>query len=441
MNERQLEKFKEDWKKWARAELFTPRGVGPSPFNFEKAITHLRLGRQKIRELASAVDAWHPIFPQRLLPQDKYQSKQSPTYWRTKFEDNLVEADEGLVKGVRHLETLLGYYETEQETSDTSYLEDFAERADVPLDKLIQRWGREDFDDSVEVADKILSNRTFRNLKTMMEDLRGAERMMKTSARVAFFQGASEAELALEELFGALLPDSPYEGLIFAVGGYVRDEVVGVEPHDLDLVVEAQYGAQRFAGYLHELFPRETTEPEPRKLDYPIWSMSFTQDVEFEGQSYAVAGAELDLSDTQALQDDLTVFGPLSEDVQRRDFTANMLFKDLTTGEILDPTGYGLRDIQKGLLRVYPDQQSLDAFQDEPKRMLRLVRFMARYEWLPTPEVEQALEEAAPALLDMSAESIEKELGKLHADGVLDEGLELLEQYGLLPYIRQATGI
>lgn len=346
MNEKQLDRFKDDWKKWAKADLFVKRGPAsaPSRFNFDKALLHLRAGRQKVRELASAVQAWQPIFPKRLLPQDKYQNQEFASYWKTKAEDNLVDADGILVKGVRHLETLLGYYETEQQTEDTSYLEDYAERNEVALDQVIMDWGREDFDDSVEGADKILSNRVFRNLKSIMSDLRDAERAMQYSAatRVAFFQSASEAELSLEQLFLALLPETPFESKVFAVGGYVRDEVLGREPHDLDIVVEAQYGAQRFADYLHELFPNSTSEPEPVTLEYPIWKMSFTDDVEWDGQMFEVRGADLDLADTQTLLDEGTIFGPMGEDVKRRDFTTNMLFKDLTTGEILDPTGYGL---------------------------------------------------------------------------------------------------
>lgn len=442
MNEKQLDRFKDDWKEWAKKDLFVKRGPAsaPSRFNFDKALLHLRAGREKIRELASAVQAWQPIFPKRLLPQDKYQDEESSNYWKTKNEDNLVNADGLLVKGIRHLETLLGYYETEQQTEDTSYLEDYAERNEVELDKVIMEWGREDFDDSVEDADKILSNRVFRNLKTTMGDLRDAERAMQYSAaaRVAFFQGASEAELSLEQLFLTLLPETPYENKVFAVGGYVRDEVLGREPHDLDIVVEAQYGAQRFAHYLHDLFPNATTEPEPVTLRYPIWKMSFIDDVEWDGQMFEVRGADLDLADTQTVLDEGTIFGPLGEDVKRRDFTANMLFKDLTTGEILDPTGYGFRDIERGLLRVYPNQEALTAFHQEPKRMLRLVRFMVRYDWMAESSVEKALEEAAPYLADLKPQSVEKELRKLHQDGTLDTAWNVMKEYGMLPYLKEA---
>lgn len=444
MNEKQLDRFKDDWKKWAKKDLFVKRGPAsaPSKFNFDNALMHLRAGRQKVKTLAGEIQEWEPIFPKRLLPQDKYQDRKSTSYWKQKSEDNLAEADEWLTKGIRHLETLIGYYETEQLTSDTSYLEDLATRNDMELERILMEWGREDFDDAVAGADKILSNRVFRNLKTLMGDLRGAEQQMQytgSAARVAFFQGASEAELSLEELFLTLLPGSPFENQVYAVGGYVRDEVLGVEPHDLDIVVEAQYGAQRFADYLHEMFPGATSEPEPVSLEYPIWKMSFTDDVEHNGQVFEVGGADLDLADTQTVLDGGdTVFGPVSDDAERRDFTTNMLFKDLTTGEITDPTGYGLQDTESGLLRVHPDQDALESFKSQPKRMMRLVRFMTRYDWEPDAAVEKALEEGAPYLAEIKPESIEKELAKLQSEGNLDAAWTLMEKFNMLPYIEKA---
>jgi hypothetical protein len=483
------------------------------------------------------VEGWQPIFPPHLLSQEKYQDRESSSYWRTKFRDNLREADRELLKGVRHLETLLGYYETEQATDDASYLEDFADRNEVPLDKVITTWGREDFDDSIDAADKILSNRIFRNLKTTMTDLRNAERMMSQAeakemvnagynewlamlpeddwgdsfknavpvhaspfpyynssedvadcqgaelyveqlmrehpfseelidyhalilrqrgvddgeciklareaeslfdgVRVAFFQGASDAEYALEELFLDLLPGTKFEDKVFAVGGYVRDELAGTEPNDLDIVVEAMYGAQRFADFLEDTFPEAVTEPEPLTLEYPIWHLTFTDDVTLDGKTYAVGGAELDIADTQTLTNGSTTFGPVEDDAARRDFTVNMLFKNLSSGEIVDPTGVGKMDLERGLLRGYPDADAMAAFADQPKRMLRLVRFQARYDWEVDPTIEEALRMSVDHLLDLDDETVLWEFGKLRKAGVFNEAWDLMREYGMLSVLKE----
>ena len=505
MNEKVLDQLKESWKEWVRREVF----ANPTAFNYDKALRHMREGRHLLSTLAQKVDEWQPIFPPHLLSQDKYQDRASASYWKTKATDNLMEADRDLLKGVRHLETLLSYYETEKATDDASYLEDFADRNEVSLDKVITTWGREDFEDSIDAADKILSNRTFRNLKSLMKDLRDAERALQqapvqassrnvpyydsvadvadcqgaelyveqlmyehptldalddlhgeirteagvsdgrciklareaerlaSGKRVAFFQSASDSEYALEELFLNLLPGSDFDNQVFAVGGYVRDELMGQEPNDLDIVVEAMYGAQRFADFLEDTFPEAVTEPEPLTLEYPIWHLKFTDDVTWQGQTFAVGGAELDIADTQTLTDGSTIFGPIEDDSRRRDFTVNMLFKNLSTGEILDPTGVGERDIEEGLLRGYPDSDSMAAFADQPKRMLRLVRFMTKYDWDVDPTVEEALRMSVESLLDLDDDQVLREFAKLKKAKVFDEAWVLMDDYGMLPYLQE----
>lgn len=92
-------------------------------------------------------------------------------------------------------------------------------------------------------------------------------------------------------------------------------------------------------------------------------------------------------------------------------------------------------------MRVYPNQEALDAFLTEPKRMLRLVRFMTRYDWMAEPSVEKALEEAAPALAKLRPESVEKELHKLHQDGNFDLAWDVMDQYGMLPYLHEVLQV
>ncbi len=247
---------------------------------------------------------------------------------------------------------------------------------------------------------------------------------------------AGPQELELERLFAALLPGTEFANKVFAVGGYVRDQLQEREPADLDVAVELPYGAQRFVGFLLETFPGAVLEPEPLTLDYPIWYTRFTQDVEWAGQQYSVAGAELDLTDTltvEQLGDEATLqFGPVAQDADRRDFTVNMLYRDLTSGELLDPTGTGQRDIEQGLLRARPGSNIVQEFRDQPRRLLRLVRFLVQYGWETADEVEAAAIRAAPALERLSRHDLEKEFGKLQRRGLLQAALPIMEQLEML---------
>jgi len=264
-------------------------------------------------------------------------------------------------------------------------------------------------------------------------------------ARIAFYRGriAGAQERELERLFRDWLPETPFAGEVFAVGGYVRDELLRTEPHDLDIVVEQMYGAQRFADELADTWPESVSEPQPVSLDFPIWNLSFIDDVTWQGATYRVGGAALDIADTQTMVTrngvESTEFGSVVDDVRRRDFTVNMLFKDLTTGEIVDPTGAGVSAVEEGVLRAHPAADPRERFRVQPKQMLRAVRFMLRYDWIIDPDIEAAMRSEAPALAEISRRSVEKEFKKLRNEGLLTEAMEYFIDFGFIPYLKLAV--
>jgi mRNA-degrading endonuclease RelE of RelBE toxin-antitoxin system len=251
---------------------------------------------------------------------------------------------------------------------------------------------------------------------------------------------AGLAERELERLLRVVIAGTRFEHKVFAVGGYVRDELLGKEPADLDIAVEMPYGAQRVSAFLQHLFP--DIEVAPLALDYPIWHVSFPDNLEHEGEVFAVAGSELDITDTQTLvyldDESTTEYGPIAEDVKRRDFTVNTLFKDLSSGEIIDPTGTGQRDLERGVLRAVPAVDSLRAFREQPRQMLRLIRFMVQYDWQPDPPIQAALAASVDALTTISGHGLKKEFHKLKEKGLLDGAMALMAEYGMLASLREA---
>src|SRR5207237_2836206 len=81
--------------------------------------------------------------------------------------------------------------------------------------------------------------------------------------------------------------------------------------------------------------------------------------------------------------------GTLRDDVYRRDFTINTLLENLHTGENLDLTGRALEDLRAGILRT-PLEPRLTFF-DDPLRMLRAVRFAARFDFEIEPSTWEAI--------------------------------------------------
>ncbi len=143
---------------------------------------------------------------------------------------------------------------------------------------------------------------------------------------------------------------------IYLVGGAIRDELLGQPAGDRDwVVVGATPQRMLDAGY------------KPVGRDFPVFLHPRT------GEEYALARTERKSGrGYRGFVVDADPSVTLEEDLQRRDFTINAIARDEATGELVDPYG-GVRDIERRVLRhVGP------AFVEDPLRVLRAARFMAR---------------------------------------------------------------
>jgi poly(A) polymerase len=120
------------------------------------------------------------------------------------------------------------------------------------------------------------------------------------------------------------------------------------------------------------------------------------------------------------------------EDVQRRDFTINGLLLDPETGEVLDFVG-GRDDLRDGIIRAIGRPEA--RFREDKLRMLRAVRFAARFGYAIEPETMRAIQKLAPEINQVSAERLRDELTKLLTEGAARRGFELLDETGLLRHL------
>lgn len=250
-----------------------------------------------------------------------------------------------------------------------------------------------------------------------------------------------EVENLIQALLGSTLAVD-FKNKIFSVGGFVRDEVLGIASHDLDIVIELPNGAEKFSKLFSSLFPQKISQAYQMGAHYPIWHLHFKDDIQFEGKTFLTAQAEVDFADTQVemfpdakSRQRISSFGTLEQDIERRDFTVNMLLRDLTTGELKDLTGVSLQDIQKGYLRGHPQIDLNKIFIDDPLRMLRLIRFQARFSWSVATETLECIRQNADRIQIVSAERINIELTKIMEVGKLAEAVKMMDSTGLLVYI------
>lgn len=201
------------------------------------------------------------------------------------------------------------------------------------------------------------------------------------------------------------------------MGGCVRDLVLGREPADYDVCTDAR--PER----VQELFPRSLAVGAKFGVILVI-----EDDVQVE-----VATFRSDIGYSDGRHPDRVVYSKTAEeDVRRRDFTINGLLMDPATGEVLDYVG-GRADLHAGIVRAIGDPRL--RFTEDKLRMLRAVRFAARFGFQIEPETMAAAQSLAPRVLEVSLERIRDELTKLLTEGKARRGFELLDETGLLTVV------
>lgn len=239
------------------------------------------------------------------------------------------------------------------------------------------------------------------------------------------------AHTVLENLLESLrnaTRSSEHEGKLYLVGGLLRDQALGQWlDNDLDLVLEGDAVALAKFLYHAGLSPHYP-------VTYPRFGTAMIH-VVMDGQSYAVelvsARAESYVPDSR--KPDVRQ-GTLHDDVFRRDFTINTLLQNLHTGEVLDLTGKAFEDLRDGIIRT-PLEPRLTFF-DDPLRMLRAIRFAARFDFVIETQTWEALTAEAERLQTsaISSERIRDEFVKIaRLSGTkFRRGMELLLQSNLL---------
>jgi poly(A) polymerase len=265
---------------------------------------------------------------------------------------------------------------------------------------------------------------------------------------------SSNSEKEVERFLKKFLPGTFLENRVKAVGGFVRDEFLSIlkndpsiEAKDLDLVVvEIKDGAEKATHFIYNHFKNVKPSPisEPRQMGkgYPIWQITFKEDINYKGEEYATKGAVIEFADTMKEEypdsesrQRVTTPGTLEDDIERRDLSINMLLKDMTTGEIEDLTGISKKDIEKGVLRGHPNVPLDKTFEDDPLRMIRLFRFCVKYDWDIPISVLRAVKRKADRITIVSSERIMGELKKIMELGKLKKAVKLMSATGILKHI------
>lgn len=203
----------------------------------------------------------------------------------------------------------------------------------------------------------------------------------------------------------------------YLVGGCVRDLILGRQPVDYDVATDAT------PDRVQQLFPGSLT----------VGAQFGVVVVVEDSAQVEVATFRSDVGYSDGRHPDRVVYATSAEeDVRRRDFTINALLLDPRTGEVLDYVG-GRSDLRAGLVRAIGDPEL--RFREDKLRMVRAVRFAARFGYTIEAATFLAIGKQAAEIRQVSAERLRDELTKLLIEGAARRGFELLDQTGLLPAV------
>ena len=219
----------------------------------------------------------------------------------------------------------------------------------------------------------------------------------------------------------------------YLVGGCVRDLLLGREPKDYDVATDAT------PEQVMEIFPETyavgaqfgvVLVPAPEEDKAGAVSADFSS----KGHAVEVATFRSDIGYSDGRHPDEVRFSrDPREDVARRDFTINGMLLDplsgQTPGEVLDFVG-GRKDLEAGIIRTIGDPEQ--RFNEDKLRMLRAVRFAARFEYSIEPVTFATMQKLAEQINVVSHERVRDELTRMLTEGHAQRAFLLLDESGLL---------
>ncbi|EPX73121.1 tRNA nucleotidyltransferase [Schizosaccharomyces octosporus yFS286] len=201
-------------------------------------------------------------------------------------------------------------------------------------------------------------------------------------------------------------------------GGWVRDKLLGIESHDIDVAVDCMPGydfAKHLQAYMQSNHPEYKTRivkidanPEKSKHLETATAKILGKDIDFVNlRPHTFSNSHLHL--------DNSIFGTPLEDALRRDATINALFYNLRTKQVEDYTENGLSDLESKVIRT--PLPADETFSDDPLRAVRCIRFASKFNFEIHPDTFSALKNHI--LHDRLRSSISRERIGVEIDKIL----------------------
>jgi poly(A) polymerase len=209
----------------------------------------------------------------------------------------------------------------------------------------------------------------------------------------------------------------------FLVGGGVRDVLLGRVPKDFDVVTNA------LPEQVKKLFRSCRLIGRRFVLAHVRINREIVEVATFRAHHQKGGGGRIE--NGRIVRDN--VYGStVSEDAWRRDFTINALYYDISDFSLLDYAN-GLSDLQDGFIRLIGEPEL--RYQEDPVRMLRAIRFVAKLDFVMAPETAELIPELGGLLANIPPARLFEEVLKLFLSGHAVQSFVELQRYDLFKHL------
>jgi tRNA nucleotidyltransferase/poly(A) polymerase len=209
----------------------------------------------------------------------------------------------------------------------------------------------------------------------------------------------------------------------FIVGGAIRDMLMGITPHDIDITTNAT------PDEIKNLFKYTNYRLIPLGEQFgTIAVIREGMEKPIEITTYRSEGKYTD----KRHPDSVKFETKLDKDLERRDFTINAMAMNPENNEIIDLFG-GKQDIINHVIKCIGNPEI--RFQEDPLRMIRACRFSAKLGFVIEPLTLEAIKNNAHLINDIAMERVKDELFKLLESQYAYFGLEYMQNTGLMHYV------
>lgn len=220
-----------------------------------------------------------------------------------------------------------------------------------------------------------------------------------------------------------------FENHVFLVGGVVRDSLLGIKPTDVDVVCDIKGGGLMVANLLAAREKCYVLGSNPVVYEtYGTAKVRLFKDPDLKDFDIEFVQTRKEQYHKESRNPD-TCYGTIEEDAKRRDLTINSLYYNITDGKLYD-YNQAIDDLANQVIRTPSDPDII--FNDDPLRILRVIRFSCRYGWGINKETWLGMIKNAHRIKIISQERITDEVTKIITSPNASVGVRKMLYCGIL---------